>query len=153
MSYEIERKKIAAMPIAYGNGSGSAAEIPKLLSEILPRVMKHVQSSGGQPAGPPFTHYLKMGETIEFRAGIPLQKPIDGAGDIEAGRLPGGNVLVTTHIGPYDKLNEAYAAMAHHVEEHGLNAGDTMWEFYWTDPAEEPNPENWKTEIFLDLEG
>jgi effector-binding domain-containing protein len=151
MSYEIERKTIAAQPIAYGEGSGSAGEIPSLLGEILPRAMKHIQASGGKPAGPPFTHYLKMGETIEFQAGIPLQKSIDGGDGIKTGELPGGEVLRTVHIGPYDELNKAYAAMAQYVEEHGLNAGDTMWEYYWTDPSEEPNPENWKTELFLPL--
>lgn len=151
MTYKIERKRISAQPVAYGTGSGSQAEIPQLLSDILPRAMKHVQAHGGKPAGPPFTHYLSMGETIELQAGIPLKETIAAGDGVAVGQLPGGEVLVTEHIGPFDKLHQAYAALAQHVKSNELDAGATMWEYYWTDPAEEPNPENWKTEIFLPL--
>lgn len=152
MNYTIEEKTLIAQPIAYQKGSGSIGEIPKVLSSILPEVMKYIQDKDGQPAGPPFTHYLSMGETIELEAGIPLREPIQASGDVLVGALPGGKVLRTEHIGPYDKLSAAYQALARYVEEHDLNAGETMWEYYWTDPGEEPDPEKWRTEIFLALE-
>jgi len=153
MTYRIEKKTIHAQPIAYGSGEGSIAEIPKLLGEILPRVLKHIEENGGKMAGPPFTEYLSMGETIRFRAGIPLAEKIAPAEGVEMGELVGGDVLTTVHIGPYDKLNEAYAAIEAYVAENDLDAGDSMWEFYWTDPAANPDPKDWKTELFLPLNG
>ena len=149
MSYQVEKKQIAPQTIAFGTGSGTVAEIPKLLGELLPRVLGHVQANGGQMAGPPFTEYLSMGETIDMRAGVPLVQKIEEGDGVKVGELPGGDVVTTVHIGPYDKLSEAYAAIETYVEEQGLTAGDSMWEFYWTDPEKHPDPKDWKTEIFL----
>lgn len=151
VEYTIEKKTIVAQPVAFQKGSGGAGEIPRVLASILPDVMKHIEANGGKPAGPPFTHYLSMGESIELEAGIPLKETISASGDIEIGALPGGAVLRTEHIGPYDKLPQAYKALANYVESHDLDAGETIWEYYWTDPGEEPDPEKWRTEIFLAL--
>ncbi len=70
---------------------------------------------------------------------------------VKTGRLPGGSVLRTEHIGPFEELPNAYQALAKYVEENGLDAGDTMWEYYWTDPAREPDPSKWRTEIFISI--
>ena len=129
----------------------NANEIPKILGDVLPKAMNHVMSNDGQLAGPPFTHYLAMGENIELQAGVPLRDKIAGSDAVEIGELPGGEVLTTVHIGPYDQLNKAYQALAEHVSKHDLKPGDTIWEYYWTDPEEEQDPSNWKTEIFLPL--
>lgn len=152
MSYKIEKKRIAPQTICYASGSGSASEIPKLLSELLPRVVAHVKEQKGQIIGPPFTRYLSMGETLEIQAGLPLQDPIPSGDGVEVAKLPGGEALVTVHMGPYDDLNEAYGAIAKHVQANDLTPGATMWEYYWTDPQEEPDPANWKTEIFQPIQ-
>ncbi len=151
MMYKIERKTIAPQVVAYGTGSGPATEIPKILGEVLPKAMQHVKSKDGELAGPPFTHYLSMGETIELQAGVPLRGKISGSDSVEIGELPGGDVLTTVHVGPYDQLNKAYQALVAHVQKHDLTPGDTIWEYYWTDPEAEEDPSNWKTEIFLPL--
>lgn len=152
MSYTIEEKEIAAQPVAYKSGAGTAAEIPKVMSALLPEVMGYLNDKGVTPAGPPFTHYLSMGETIQLESGIPIKEKIEAGAGIKVGLLPGGTVLRTEHIGPYDTLNEAYQALARHVEANDLNAGDTIWEYYWTDPGQEPDPAKWRTEIFLSIE-
>ena len=149
MGYTVERKNIAPQLVAYGTGSGPANAIPQILGQILPKTMTHVTQKGGQLAGPPFTHYLSMGESIELEAGVPLRAKIDAGDDVQVGELPGGDVITTTHIGPYDQLNQAYQALAAYVAEKNLTPGNTMWEFYWSDPQEEPDPAKWKTEIFL----
>ncbi len=151
MTYEIQRKQIPRQPIVFVSGGGSPQEIPNLLAKFLPRALAHAQASGAEMAGPPFTHYLSMGERIEIQAGIPVKSSVEPSDDVEVGHLPGGDALVTTHIGPYDQLPKAYAALARYVDENGLDAADTMFEYYWSDPGEEPDPNNWKTEIFLPL--
>lgn len=152
MSYTIEEREIPAQPIAYKVGAGTAAEIPKVMGELLPDVMGYLDEHGVTPAGPPFTHYLSMGETIQLQSGLPLKEKIEAGAGIKVGLLPGGKVLRTEHIGPYDHLNKAYQALAKYIQENDLDAGETIWEYYWTDPGEEPDPAKWRTEIFISVD-
>ncbi len=152
MSYTIEERDIPAQPVAYKIGSGTAAEIPKVMGDLLPSVMSYLEDNDITPAGPPFTHYLSMGETIELQSGLPLKEKIEAGAGVKVGLLPGGKVLRTEHIGSYEHLNQAYRALAEYVEANDLTAGETIWEYYWTDPGEEPDPSKWRTEIFLSIE-
>jgi AraC family transcriptional regulator len=62
--------------------------------------------------------------------------------------LPGGFVAATTHTGPYDRLTEAHAAMQQWIESEGLKIAGPPWESYVTDPADYPDPKDWKTDLF-----
>jgi AraC family transcriptional regulator len=79
---------------------------------------------------------------------MPIAAPVPGGGDVVADTLPGGLAAMTTHSGPYDKLTEAHAAVQAWIEEHGLAASGAPWESYVTDPADYPDPADWKTEVF-----
>ena len=96
--------------------------------------------------------------TIE--AGIPVvasgdnshdARPASGGSEIVADCLPGGPVATVTHSGPYEKLAEAHAAVQQWIEAQGLLAAGPPWETYTTDPADYPDPQDWKTDIFWPL--
>jgi AraC-like DNA-binding protein len=53
----------------------------------------------------------------------------------------------TIHAGPYETLQEAYAALESWIESNGLRPAGAPWEDYITDPAEFPDPKDWKTEV------
>ena len=80
--------------------------------------------------------------------GVPISAAAPGEGDVEAGSLPGGPTIVGVHAGSYDQLSETYAAMERWIETNGLKAVGPPWESYITDPAEHPDPANWRTEIY-----
>jgi effector-binding domain-containing protein len=61
--------------------------------------------------------------------------------------LPGGTVASTIHAGTYETLPEAYAALEVWIESHGLQSAGVPWEEYITDPAEHPDPKDWRTEV------
>jgi AraC family transcriptional regulator len=71
-----------------------------------------------------------------------------GDGDVRADTLPGGPAAVTMHVGPYDTLTEAYAALEQWIADQGLAPAGAPWECYRTDPGEVPDPKDWKTEVF-----
>jgi AraC family transcriptional regulator len=81
--------------------------------------------------------------TIE--CGVPLAMPGAGDGDIVAGELPGGPVASTVHAGPYEQLGETYRALERWMVEQGLRPAGAPWESYVTDPAEHPDPADWRT--------
>ena len=66
--------------------------------------------------------------------------------------LPAGPAAVTTHMGPYDTLSNAYGAIETWMEAKGQAPAGAPWESYITDPAEHPDPSNWRTEIYWPLQ-
>jgi effector-binding domain-containing protein len=61
--------------------------------------------------------------------------------------LPAGPVAVTVHIGPYDAMEPAYAALASWVSGRGGQLAGDPWEVYFSDPEQRPDPSTWRTEI------
>ncbi|MGM0555549.1 MAG: GyrI-like domain-containing protein [Myxococcota bacterium] len=151
MSYTVQKRQVPAQLMACGEASATVEELPDVLGDVLPRVMRHIQAHDGQVAGPPFAHYKTMSEPMELEAGIPIVEPISDGDSVRIGELPGGSVLVTVHIGPYDQLDHAYDALMEYADTHELTPVGTVWESYWTDPASEPDPDSWKTEVFMPL--
>ena len=78
-------------------------------------------------------------------------KSAAGGSEIVADCLPGGPVATVTHSGPYEKLSEAHAAIQQWIEAQGLRAAGPPWETYTTDPADYPDPRDWKTDVFWPL--
>jgi hypothetical protein len=37
------------------------------------------------------------------RTGSPVEHPVEGAGEVHASTLPGGQVAATWHVGPYEQ--------------------------------------------------
>jgi AraC-like DNA-binding protein/effector-binding domain-containing protein len=161
MSYAINRKELSAQPVLVVRRRVKLSEIGSALAEILPSVFTHAQQTGAAIAGQPFTGYLEWGPgLVTIEAGIPILpsgndshdgKSASGGSEIVAACLPGGPVATVTHSGPYEKLAEAHAAIQQWIEAQGLLAAGPPWETYTTDPADYPDPQDWKTEVFWPL--
>jgi AraC family transcriptional regulator len=152
MPYSIAKKQIAPQPVIVVRRRIKPSEVAATLAEALGQVFQHALQNGIALAGQPFTRYLEWGPgmwTIE--AGMPVtakvgENPSDA--DVRQDTLPGGFVATTTHAGSYDKLTEAHAALQQWIEAEGLTPSGAPWEVYTTDPADYPDPKDWKTEIF-----
>ena len=152
MAYSIVKKEIPEQPVLVVRRSVRPSEVASTLGEVLGYVFMHAQQNGIALAGQPITRYLEWGPgmwTIE--AGMPVTahcaETSPGA-EVRAGILPGGSVATTTHTGSYDKLSEAHAAVQQWIAAEGLVSAGAPWEVYTTDPADYPDPKDWKTDIF-----
>lgn len=152
MAYSITKKEIAAQPVIVVRRRIKPSEVAAALAEGLGHVFMHAQKYGIALAGQPFTRYLEWGPGLwTIEAGMPVTAhscDTPAGVDVYPGALPGGLVATTTHIGAYDKLSEAHAALEQWIEAEGLAAAGAAWEVYITDPADYPDPGDWKTEIF-----
>lgn len=152
LSYLITKKEISPQPVLVVRRKVKAAEIAATLAEALGQVFLHAQKTGAPLVGQPFTRYIEWGPgLLTIEAGLPVAASPGDGGGVLAAELPGGPVAMTTHSGPYDKLSEAHAAVQVWIEEQGLTAAGAPWEVYVTDPADYPDPKDWKTEIFWPL--
>jgi effector-binding domain-containing protein len=108
--------------------------------------------SGVAMAGPPFARYYSVvPEAVDFEAGFPAASPVPEHGDVHAVELPGGPAATTTHLGPYEAMEPAYAAIADWIREHGRQAEGAPWEVYFTDPGSVPDPAQWRTKVVQPL--
>ena len=145
-----EPQQIAAI-----RGNCQMSELGDRLGEILPAVYAAIMAQGITPAQPPFMRYLDMDMergTLDFEAGLGVATPFADAAPVQSGMLPGGEVAVLWHVGPYHELGASHDRLSAWIEEHGRQSGDARWEVYWTDPGEEPDSAKWRTEIIQTLQ-
>jgi AraC family transcriptional regulator len=149
----IERREIAAQNILFVRLRAGRHEIANAIGEGLGKAFPYSQRLGLAIAGRPFTRYLSTGPGLfSIEVGMPVATAPQGEGVVEAGTLPAGPVAVATHVGPYDQLSETYAALERWIESNGYRIGGAPWESYITDPADHPDPADWRTEVYWPLE-
>jgi effector-binding domain-containing protein len=122
-------------------------------------VFARLNALGVPPAGAPFVRYdvIDMDGQLEIEVGVPVAEPMPGDGHIESGVLPAGRYATLTHVGHYDGLVGANAALQDWADEQGLEwamqetEDGEVWasrlELYPNDPDTEPDPDKWETEV------
>jgi len=149
----IERRNITAQHILFVRLRVARHELSSAIGEGLGKAFPYTQRAGLAIAGRPFTRYLSTGPGLyNIEVGIPVATPASGEGDVVAGSLYGGPVAVAMHGGQYDQLTETYAALERWIESNGFRIGGAPWESYLTDPADLPDPAEWRTEVYWPLE-
>jgi effector-binding domain-containing protein len=137
------------------------AKVADRISELVGWLDKR----GTYPAGPPFFRYhvIDMANGLVVEAGFPV--PDDAAlasdGDVTVGTIPAGRYVTTVHHGHPDELVDATGALLKWAAAEGLtfdrhdtDAGDAWagrFEFYLTDPSEQPDMGEWDTELAFKL--
>jgi AraC family transcriptional regulator len=148
----IERRQIAAQPWLFVPMRVARHEISNAIGEGLGKAFPYAMKAGYPIAGRPTSRYLSTGPGLfSMEVGVPVAAAATGEGDVQAGTLPGGAVAVGMHAGTYESLGETYAAIERWIEAEGLKPGGAPWEAYITDPAEHPDPANWRTEVYWPL--
>jgi effector-binding domain-containing protein len=122
--------------------------------EILPRLAAWLGAKGVAPQGPPTLLYHGLNrETGEcdIEPALFVATPIDGEGDIHAGMTAGGEVLTTTHVGPYSALGQSWEAIFSRAQELKRRVSHSSWEVYVDDP-QAVAPANLRTQLFLPID-
>lgn len=133
----------------------SPAEMGPKLAEVLPAICQYAVEHGMELAGHPFARYHHHDEAahlFDLEAGLPVTAQGRGNDWISASELPAGRAATLWHVGPYEKLGEAHWALRRWVEENGLTPAGGPWEVYVTDPGAEPDPQQWRTQLFQPIE-
>lgn len=153
MAYDIVQKELAAQPVLLVRRRVKRSEIGSAIGEALPHIFMYAQQHGIALAGHPLTRYAEVGAgllTIEPAMRVVSRQASNAqatASEVIEDVLPAGSAATTVHAGPYETLTEAYAALERWIEQNGLRPAGAPWEDYITDPAEFPDPKDWKTEV------
>jgi AraC family transcriptional regulator len=144
----IERRELTPAHVLIVRARCARHELAQTMGECFGKAFPYAMQSGVPLAGRPFTRYLSVGPGLfTIESGCVLASAAPGSGEVESATLPGGPAMVAVHGGSYDTLSDTYAEMERWMEKNGLKPGGAPWESYITDPAEHPDPANWRTEI------
>jgi len=93
-------------------------------------------------------------ELLRYEACISIEQTFNSTDDIKFKTLKGGRYAVTTHIGPYEKLNETYQKLfGQWLSQSDYESADNpCFEIYLNDP-ESTDAEDLVTDIYLPLKG
>ena len=162
MPYTITKTELAPQPVLVGRRRVKRSEIAATIGGVLAHVFQFAQQHAIALTGLPFTRYVEVGAgLITMEPGMRIAATPDqtairidpswtvasGEAAVQVDTLPGGPAAVTTHVGPYDMLPDAYGALEAWIEAERLVKAGPPWESYLTDPSEFPDPKDWKTEI------
>jgi effector-binding domain-containing protein len=148
MAEDIQIKEIQAQPVLCIKAVTTPAEIGSTFQRLLPRVGAHLKEAGIAIGGSPYGRYFSYTpDRVDMEAGIPVATPAKAVGEIISSELPAGLVVSAMHIGPYETLPHEYEELQAWMASHGKQISGAPWEFYWTDPGEEPDQSKWRTEI------
>jgi effector-binding domain-containing protein len=148
----IEIVEIAPQPTAALRVSTTMAQFPEAVGQAFDDAVAAITAAGAGFAGPPYTRYLSFGEgEIEAEVGFPVAGPFTASGKVEPSSLPGGRVVTTVHVGSYHEIAGTWQRVQTWIEEHGLTVDGPAWESYLTDPATDPDPATWRTELRFPL--
>lgn len=146
---EFEIVDMSPQPTAVVHATVGWDELKTLYDRAFREVFATLGAQGLAPAGPPFGYYpTTPGEQVTLQVGAPVSQPIEPAGDVVPGELPGGRVVRGVHVGPYDSLQQTYQAMHAWMGEHDLSPGSGGWEVYVDDPSATTDPATLRTEVY-----
>ena len=140
-----------AVPIPFG----------KYLQPAWDEVYNWLQSREIRPAGPAIVRYLTtdMSKALDLDVGFTIDRAVKGNDRIVADALPAGRYVTLLYTGPYkgNGIFKATVALLGWAQEHKVKwdttkkKGVEWWngrtEFYFSDPAADKDPKNFKTEL------
>ncbi|WP_353814896.1 GyrI-like domain-containing protein [Agromyces sp. SYSU T00266] len=153
MSYEVRIIQAPRRDLAVVRERTTFAGIPAVMATAFERVAAVLGPRGLLGDGPAIGRYSEMDpatDAVTVSAGFVVGGPIEPDGDVVPDELPDHEVATTTHLGSYDRVSEAYDAIAAAMALHGRELDDsTMWEEYWSPPGT-PDEET-RTVVFCPL--
>lgn len=141
--HEIVTKDVAAV---VGVGCRDRLSIAGI-GEFIGDVMGGVMMNGLAPSGPPMIVYHDPEfdpESVDATFVVPTAGEPGGATPagrtLEAASVPGGEMAVVVHVGPYETIGEAYQALGAWFAAEGRTGAGPACEVYLTKPDDPGDP-------------
>jgi effector-binding domain-containing protein len=151
---KIEKGRIAPMFALVIDSNGTMEEMSRQMSDLYGKLIVEMERQGLQMTGAPFCHYLTFDQSSgisEYLIGIPVSGKGKDAGDIKSVSYRPMEVIQAIHRGLYDDLQTSYNKLMDYIALNQLMITGETFEFYLTDPSQEPDITQWQTLIAFPL--
>jgi effector-binding domain-containing protein len=124
------------------------ADISNVMGPAIAEIISTIATQGASINGPCFSYHRKRPSDIfDFEVGFPVNQPITADGRVKMSKLPAVKVIRTIYQGGYEGLGAAWGEFCKWIADEGLDAQESLWECYLTDPGSNPDSETWRTEL------
>lgn len=128
------------------------SQIQQVMGPAIQEVMALLAAQGVRPAGPVFSHHLRMdAATFDFEVGVPVTAAVTPSGRVRTGELPAARVARAIYQGPYQGLGDGWGALMQWIAAHDHRPADDLWERYVAGPESNSDPLTWRTELVRPL--
>jgi effector-binding domain-containing protein len=143
MGYQVELMRVQPQATAVVRYRAQSSELAIMVPRGCGEVWAFLRAVGAPRLGRNLALYLD-GE-INLECGVEVDEPFAGNDRVFCSRTPGGLVATAAHVGPYDRLGDAHAAICKWCRERGHTLVAPNWEVYghWTD-----NPAELRTDVY-----
>lgn len=138
------------------------ATISEFFDAAFKRAFPVLFAAGLTPVAPAFALYTRITDDPEPEADLEIGFPLDGPlleqlddepVEVDGMRvvpsvLPAGDVAVTSYIGGYDGLGQAWGEFLGGIRATGRAPAIPFWESYVTDPSPDMDPATLRTDLF-----
>jgi len=147
MEYQVRVEQADPMTTAVVKRRAGQHELAAVVPQACGEVWAFFRASQLPHPGRNLAVYLD-GE-INLECGVEVFQPFSGDGQVVCSSTPAGMVATTAHLGPYDRLGEAHAAILKWCSDRGHALVGLNWEVYghWSD-----DPSQLRTDVFYLLQ-
>jgi effector-binding domain-containing protein len=139
MDRKIELKEQPAQFVLGKSFHSSLAKIQGDIGAGFGALFAYLGGLGEYPSGAPFALYYGPEfdpEDFEMELCVPVNRLLEGEGDIVAREVPGGLAAVTIHKGPYSEMEQVYSDLDAWMKENGYEYAGPARELYMNDPGQ-----------------
>jgi effector-binding domain-containing protein len=139
--HEVHLHTTTAQPTAVIRARVAQRDLARAVPAYCGEVWAFARAANLDHPGRHVAVYLDGAITLE--CGVEVAAPFIGTDRVVCSRTPAGLAATTTHIGGYDQLGEAHAAIHEWCAQHGVRLAGPSWEVYdhWVDPPAQPRTE------------
>jgi effector-binding domain-containing protein len=147
MEYQIRVEQVGPLTTAVVRRRARLGEPSTVVPQACGEVWEFIRASRLPHPGRNLALYLD-GE-VNLECGVEIAQPFVGNDRVVCSSTPAGMVATTVHMGPYERLHEAHAAIREWCTTHGHSVAVPNWEVYghWND-----DPSKLRTDVFYLLE-
>ena len=146
MTYHIELTQAKPILTAVIRERVPVRELSKFVPAACGEVWSFIKTAGLPRPGRHVALYLDDGSV---EVGAEVSEPFTGNDRIHCSQLPEGQVVTTTHFGPYERLGDAHRAICQWCIDQGRELTGIFWEIYghW-DSSWNADPSKIRTDVF-----
>jgi effector-binding domain-containing protein len=143
MEYAVHVQRVEPQLTGVIRCRAKQSELAQVIPPACGEVWEFMRSSGLPRPGRHLALYLDCEMNIEV--GVEVFQSFAGNGRVVCSSTPAGLVATTAHLGPYNRLGEAHAAVHKWCAEQGHALAGPSWEVYghWED-----DPAKLRTDVF-----
>jgi len=151
-AYEVIVKEVKSKPYYYISDRIAMSQMSsEFFGARFGKIMNFLGDDAAKVSEPPFAVFHKWDEAsgqteVSVAIAATTDKPTNG--EIKRGMTFEGTTMMVSYRGPYEGTGDVHNFLHEHIAISDYDFAGAPWEVYVTDPADEPDPANWITEVY-----